>query len=81
MAKFNKVERFDGVVWVHESQPVWVVKYDAISKGPHRRAAFYQAYRACQSVPKGRAPWSVDNKRVGQEHGFASLHAATSAAA
>jgi hypothetical protein len=80
MAKFNKVERDCGFVWMHDSAPVWIVKYDAITTGPHRRAAFYQAYRAVQPVPKGRMPWSIDNRRIGTEDGFATLTAAQQAA-
>lgn len=75
---FDKVERETGEVWKHKTNPVWIVFYEAVEGV---RAAYYQAYRAVRPVPAGRAPWSVDNRRIGNEnHGFPTLEAAMEAA-
>lgn len=68
---FKKIARFDGPVWLHKNKPVWIVKFDAID---------YQVYRAVEGVPHGRAPWSVDNRRIGPKSGFSTLAAAMEAA-
>lgn len=64
-------------VWKHKTKPVWVCHFSAI-EGKH--AGYYQAYRAVCPVPKGRQPWSVDNRRIGHpDHGFPTLEAAMEA--
>lgn len=62
--------------WVHKSRPIWVTHYPST----RLRAAFFQAYRAIQKVPAGRAPWTVDNRRIGSEDGFETLEQAVHAA-
>lgn len=61
--------------WTHPTQPIWVKFYPQTPV----RVAHYQAYRAVAKVPAGRKPWSVDNRRIGDELGFASLDAAIAA--
>lgn len=63
-------------VYVHTGAPVFVVHYDATDV----RAEHWQGYRAVVKVPAGRMPWTVDNRRIGGERGFASLDAALEAA-
>lgn len=75
---FKKVNRPIGACLLHVSRPVWIVKYDAIK---NLRAAFWQVYRTTVPVPKGRAPWSIDNRRIGTERGYPTLAAAMRAAA
>ncbi len=75
---FKPVERDTGTVWMHKTKAVWIVFYEAVEGV---RLAYYQAYRAVNPVPTGRAPWSVDNRRIGPaDHGFPSLEAAMEAA-
>lgn len=65
-------------VWLHKDKPVWIVFYAAVEGV---RLAYYQAYRAVEPVKKGRDPWSVDNRRIGDpNHGFPTLEAAMQAA-
>lgn len=68
--------QFDQTIHMHRSKPVWVVHYQATQD----RAEHWQGYRAVAKVPAGRDPWTVDNKRIGTERGFASLDAALAAA-
>jgi hypothetical protein len=74
---FRQIERNGESIWMHASLPVFIVRYDAI---PGVRVEFYRAYRAIANVPKGRAPWTVDNDRIGTERGFATLAEAVEAA-
>jgi hypothetical protein len=74
---FRQIERNGESIWMHTSLPVWIVRYDAIDGV---RAEFYKPYRAVAPVPKGRNPWTVDNRRIGTERGFASLAEAVEAA-
>jgi hypothetical protein len=60
---------------VHASKPLWVVHYPATMD----RAEHWQGYRAVAKLPAGRDPWTVDNRRIGSERGFASLEAAIAA--
>ena len=62
-------------VYLHNEKPVWVVQYDATEVRPEH----WQGYYAVAPVPKGRMPWSVDNRRIGTERGFPSLEAAITA--
>lgn len=57
--------------WLHKSAPVWVVKYDGIPGTSHRYDS-WQAFRATKIVPAGRKPWTIDNKRIGHEDGYAT---------
>jgi hypothetical protein len=74
---FQQVERLCGsMCWLHETKPVFVVEYSATNvRGRH-----FQAYRAVEKVPKGRNPWTVDNRRIGNESGFQTLEEAQTAA-
>jgi hypothetical protein len=65
-------------VWLHKSKPVWIRFYAAVDGV---RFAYYQAYRSVERVPSGRAPWSVDNRRLGHpDHGYPTLESAMQAA-
>ena len=83
MAKFTKTKRFDETqtVWLHSQKPVWIVYYDEIKTPTMTRAAFYEAYRAIHTVPAGRAPWSIDNRKISNGNGFRTLRLAMQAAA
>ena len=77
MSNFTLVERETGKVWLHNDKPVWVVHYECTD----RRDDFWQGYKAVQRVPKGRMPWSIDNRRIGPEkRGFRTLGEALKAA-
>lgn len=68
---FHLVDRGCGTVLVHDTLPAWIVHYPAIA---NVRREFYQAYKSCAHIPKGRDPWTVDNKAIGnREHGFLTL--------
>ena len=60
MPSFKVITRNYQRIIVRTDSPVWIVRYPAI-KGV--RKAFWQVYRACVNVPKGREPWAVDNRR------------------
>lgn len=70
MNNYTQVERVCGSpCWQHNAKHVFVVEYAATrNKAPH-----WQAYRAIQPVPKGRKPWTIDNRRIGSEDGFQTL--------
>ena len=55
--------------WVHKEKAVWIIEY----RETRNRAKHYQAYRAIHPVPKGRMPWTIDNRRIGSEDGFQTL--------
>lgn len=63
--------------YVHKDRQVWIDFYPAVDGV---RPAFWQGYRAVKPVPATRAPWSIDNRRIGTDRGFASLEAAIAAA-
>lgn len=77
---FAEVERSHGTAWLHMDAPVWVVKYDGVPGSQTHRYDSWQAYRAVERVPAGRDPWTVDNRRIGPESGYASEAEAFSAA-
>ena len=60
---FDRVERSmgSGYAFLHKSAPVWIVEY---SVTPREGVSSWGAYVAIVKVPKGRMPWTVDNKRV-----------------
>lgn len=70
---FTEVQRPHGPAWLHNSGDKWIVHYNAVSP------PFYQAYRAIDTVPKGRMPWTIDNRRIGTPHGFKTLEQAMAA--
>ncbi len=74
---FIETTRPTGVIWQHETKPHWIVHYP----GTRVRGEHYQAYRAVARVPAGRNPWTVDNRRIGSEDGFATLEMAIHVAA
>lgn len=76
--EFDIFERESGKVWLHKSKPVWIVFYDAIEG---LRLSRYEAYRSVNRVPKGREPWSVDNKALSpHKDGFRTIEEAFAAA-
>lgn len=74
---FTQVDRNAGTTWLCDTRPVWVVHYPTTPA----RNEFYQAYKAIQPVPRGRMPWTVDNRRIGTDQGFRTLQDAMGAAA
>lgn len=74
----QQADRFSNdPLYVHKDRQVWIRFYPAIEGV---RAAWWQGYRAVMKVPAHREPWSIDNRRIGDERGFASLEAAIAAA-
>lgn len=68
-------DRPTGEVLKHAREPYWVVHYGETNRmGEH-----WQAYKAIAHIPKGREPWSVDNRRIGPDSGFKSLEEAKQA--
>ncbi len=70
-------QRPTGEILMHKTEPVWIVGYEAIDGV---RAPFWQGYRAVAHIPKGRKPWTVDNRRITSERGFPTIEAAIAAA-
>ncbi len=74
---FKRTYRTTGSVLLHRSKHVWIVRYADYERGGTK---FWQAYRAVDTVPKGRDPWTVNNKRIGTDKGFKTLRDALLAA-
>ena len=55
-----------------EDNKFWIVRYSETLQ----RRKFFQVYQHVEYLPKGRYPWTVDNKRRGPEIGFSTLRAA-----
>lgn len=70
------VQRPHGDCWLHSGGQRFICFYP----GTDVRAEHYQAYRAVVSVPAGRMPWTVDNRRIGTDRGFATFDEAVQAA-
>ena len=70
--EFHVVSRPHGDRWVHKQQDFWVVFYPFLMECG--KPAFF-AYRSLAPT-KGRDPWSVANKKVGE---FKTLDEAMSA--
>jgi len=67
---FTKQESNTGPVWMHDSGLIWIRHYDLVSR------PFFQAYRALKKPKSGQMPWCVNNKKIGTDHGFATLEEA-----
>jgi hypothetical protein len=50
------------MAYLHRTKHTFVIQYE---KDDGMR---YQAYRAVAKVPKGRLPWTVDNRRISGRH-------------
>lgn len=73
LENYTQVERLHGsTCWLHNTKNVWIVEYQASRIRPHH----YQTYKAVQPVPKGRMPWTIDNRRMGPEDGIETLEQA-----
>lgn len=73
---FIRMGRPFGEVWLNAEKPIWIVEYPET----HDRARHFQVYKPVVPVPKGRDPWTVDNKRIGDARGFKTLSDAMGAA-
>ena len=74
--RFQRTE-YDEIL-VHNTKLVWIVYREKID---NTRPAHYCAYRNVAHIPKGRHPWSVDNRRIHKENkGFKTLAEAIKAA-
>lgn len=69
---YTLVERPHGSCLLHNTKPVWIVEYSATQIRPRH----WQTYKAMHKVPKGRDPWTINNRRVGPENGIATLEQA-----
>jgi hypothetical protein len=76
MSQFTYLVRDGLQTWLHSDKPVWITRYDAV---PGVRLECWHAYRSVKAPPKGRLPWTVDNKRIGSAEGFPSLESAIEA--
>ena len=73
---FEKVIRsYTSECWKHKERNVWIVFYDMTDK----RDNFYEAFESIGKVPKGAEPWTVNNRRLSDGHGFKTLHEAMEA--
>lgn len=61
--------------WVHNCKPVFIRQVPPTVK----TQMHFRAYKAIAPVPAGRAPWTVNNVRIGSEHGFKTLEEAAAA--
>lgn len=78
--QFTRVGRFPHDAentWLHNSKSVWATFYPAVEGV---RPAHFIPYRAVKPVPAGAKPWTVDNRRIGSDRGFAVLEDALNAA-
>lgn len=53
--------RIDGEMerWVHRDSNTWITRYPHSADGE-----LFIAYQAVAKVPRGRQPWTVDNRRL-----------------
>lgn len=72
---FETVNRPHGSALLNRVKQMWIVEYQQSRVRPHH----WQAYQPVVSVPKGRDPWTVDNRRIGPEDGFLTLEDAVAA--
>lgn len=72
---FVRVDRPHGTALLHREKQMWIVEYAQSRTSPHH----WQAYRPVVTVPKGRDPWTVDNRRIGTVDGFLTLDEAVAA--
>lgn len=58
---FHAVMRDAGPVLLHNTKPVWVVKYEYSKLGKERN---WEAYYTAENNPEGKLPWVLDNKGI-----------------
>lgn len=73
---FALVHQSHGDYWLHDNGRCFIVRYDAI---PDVRAEYWQAYTSKAQPPKGRYPWTVDNRRITHERGVRTFEDAARA--
>lgn len=61
--------------WLHENGQVFIRQVPPTPKAQMH----YRTYKATTPVPKGRMPWTVNNTRIGSEHGLKTLEEAAEA--
>jgi hypothetical protein len=69
--KFEWVERSVDEVLLHTDKPVWIVYYDHDN--------LWKVYFVTAPLPKGRKPWTVDNRSLNKD-GYRTLEEASKAA-
>lgn len=74
--RFRYIDRGGHDCWLHDSGAMWIVRYEAVPGG--REYDVFHAFRVVAKLPKGRDPWTVDNRRLSPEP-FRSLNAAAEA--
>lgn len=72
---WETMSRPTGDVLLHSEKAVWIVHYPAT----YRSGEHWQTYVAIEPVKNRKTPWSVNNRRLGSEHGFPTLDAAKAA--
>lgn len=71
---FTIIEQPYGSHWLHADGRHFISFYPLVEGV---RAAHYQAYSSKAKPPKGRYPWTVDNRRIGRDgYGFPTLEEA-----
>lgn len=64
---FEQVQAAHGTYWT--AGKYFITRYE-----PSDAPVYFQAYRAVAPLKAGRRPWTVDNRRLGNEkHGFKTM--------
>lgn len=74
---FSLVHRPHGDCWLHSDGRKFICFYEGVEGV---RPAYFQAYMSKAQPPKGRDPWTVDNRRIGTDRGFPTFDEAAQAA-
>lgn len=69
---FTEKQSCVGPHWVRDDEMVFIAHYEEIL-GHHRE--FWAIYRVVERKPKGRDPWTVDNRNVGTAYSMADAKA------
>ncbi len=72
LENYTTVDRQHGSCLLRNDKPVWIVEYSETRTRPKR----WQVYEPMHPVPKGRDPWTINNRRLGPEDGIATLEQA-----
>lgn len=77
MSDFTQIHEPHGDHWLHADGRHFISHFEAVDGV---RAEYFQTYTSKDQPPKGRMPWTVDNRRIGRDgYGFPTLEAAMQA--
>jgi hypothetical protein len=74
--EFELVKRPHGDCVRMTGQPIWIVYYGPVDG--YRTERWY-AFKSVERIPKGRDPWTVDNRRLCKGGGFLTFRDAVAA--